>query len=311
MWKTTKKIISLVVGIFFILSFFAFYGSNRFAAICILISGILLLPQANEYIKKTIIKKYSKSNEELSNEEIAEKVLNSNGNSILKKYNTARKIIIVVLAFIFFANISETDNIPNTRNTPNISNWQNTSSTSNINNNSKTESNTSTQEISQNQPLPVDAREIEQNTIDQELIDESVEKTITEKNGTYTGQRINGKKQGTGKYVWNNGAIYEGEFSDNNINGKGKLTIPDKGTYEGNFINGKKDGQGTITFSNGDIYTGEWKEDKMSGQGQYTFANGDTYEGSFLENKFNGQGTYTKGENKYTGTWENNQYKNN
>ncbi len=49
----------------------------------------------------------------------------------------------------------------------------------------------------------------------------------------------------------------------------------------------------------------------MSGQGQYTFANGDTYEGSFLENKFNGQGTYTKGENKYTGTWENNQYKNN
>lgn len=305
MWKTIKKIISLVVGIFFILSFFAFYSSNRFVSICILISGILLLPQANEYIKKTIIKKYSKSNEELSNEEIDEKVLNSNDNSILKKYNTARKICIVIFTIIFFLNISETDNTQNTRNTPNKSNSQ---STSNV---SKIDSNTSTQEINQNQPLPVDAREIEQNIIDQELIDESVEKTITEKNGTYTGQRINGKKQGNGKYVWNNGAIYDGEFSDNNINGKGKLTIPDKGTYEGNFINGKKDGQGTITFSNGDIYTGEWKEDKMSGQGQYTFANGDTYEGSFLENKFNGQGTYTKGENKYTGTWENNQYKNN
>ena len=147
------------------------------------------------------------------------------------------------------------------------------------------------------------------NTINQTEINKSVTLAITETNGKYTGERIDGKKEGSGKYEWNDGTIYEGQFLNDEINGQGKLTIPQQGTYEGTFVNGKRSGQGTYTFANGDIYQGNWENDKMSGQGTYTFVNGDTYVGEFSENKFNGQGTYTKDGNKYTGTWSDNEYK--
>ena len=145
--------------------------------------------------------------------------------------------------------------------------------------------------------------------LDKNKIDESISRIITETNGTYTGERIDGKKQGIGTYKWNDGAVYEGEFDNDQINGSGALTIPEKGTYNGTFVNGKRSGQGIYTFTNGDKYEGNWENDKMSGQGTYTFADGDTYVGEFKDNKFNGQGTYTKGSNKYTGTWTNNEYK--
>ena len=152
-------------------------------------------------------------------------------------------------------------------------------------------------------------REYFDNIINQNEVDKSVTLTITETNGKYTGERVDGKKQGIGTYEWNNGTVYEGEFADDKLNGQGKLTIPQKGTYEGTFVNGKRNGQGTYTFANGDLYQGNWIDDKISGQGTYTFANGDTYVGEFLNNKFNGQGTYTKGKNKYTGIWKDNKYK--
>ena len=144
--------------------------------------------------------------------------------------------------------------------------------------------------------------------INQNEIYESISKTITETNGTYYGEKIDGKKEGQGKYVWNDGSIYEGQFTNDTINGEGKLTIPQRGIYEGTFSNGKKNGHGKFTFENGDIYDGEWVEDVMSGYGTYTFKNGETYVGNFSDNKFNGQGTYTIGDKKYTGTWTNNEY---
>lgn len=146
-------------------------------------------------------------------------------------------------------------------------------------------------------------------TINQAKVDNSITLVMTEENGKYTGERIDGKKSGNGKFEWNTGEVYEGEFSEDKISGKGKLTFPKQGTYEGEFLNGKRNGQGSYKFINGDEYQGNWEDDKMSGQGSYKFLNGDIYEGTFSNNKFNGQGTYTKGKNKYTGTWTDNEYK--
>lgn len=139
-------------------------------------------------------------------------------------------------------------------------------------------------------------------------IQEALAKINTDANGKFTGERINGKKEGEGTYIWNDGSVYQGNFSNDLMNGEGLLTIPGKGSYEGNFVNSKKSGKGTYKFANGDTYTGSWDNDAMSGYGTYTFSNGDKYVGQFVNNQFHGKGTYTSDGNKFTGTWINNQY---
>ena len=154
----------------------------------------------------------------------------------------------------------------------------------------------------------VPVNEQQEGIINHSTIDTSVGLTMTEKNGEYTGERVDGKKEGNGTYKWKNGTVYEGKFTNDQISGKGKLKTSNKETYEGEFVNGKKNGKGIYNFANGDKYDGEWKDDKMEGSGTYTFNNGDKYVGKFSNNKFNGKGTYTKGKNTYTGTWKDNKY---
>lgn len=164
------------------------------------------------------------------------------------------------------------------------------------------------QEIINTSELDVKLNDLILENINQDEIKSTVTMSITEKEGTFTGTRVDGKKTGIGTYKWNDGTIYEGNFENDNINGTGKLTTVDNGIYEGEFKDGQKSGTGTYTFANGDIYTGSWENDQMSGEGTYTFQNGDKYVGNFSNNKFNGTGTYTTGGNSYKGTWKDNEY---
>lgn len=41
--------------------------------------------------------------------------------------------------------------------------------------------------------------------------------------------------------------------------------------YEGEYRNGRVHGKGRATFPSGDSYAGEWKEGAMSGTGVYEF----------------------------------------
>ena len=72
----------------------------------------------------------------------------------------------------------------------------------------------------------------------------------------------NGRKNGYGKYTWEDGSFYEGEFQDGRRNGRGKLTL-----------------------AKGDFYDGEFKDDAMLGYGKYTLANGNVYDGDFQYGK--------------------------
>ena len=57
-----------------------------------------------------------------------------------------------------------------------------------------------------------------------------------------------------------------------------------RGIYEGEFTNNILNGQGKITYANGDIYKGEFKNHKLNGQGKITYANGNIHEGIFKDN---------------------------
>jgi len=119
----------------------------------------------------------------------------------------------------------------------------------------------------------------------------------------------NGEKNGKGKMTWtadpSKGDIYEGEWKDDNMHGKGIYKFHggkiysgewycgdmhgqgimkyNDGFYEGEFIHDKREGKGKKTWtdgpSKGDVYDGEWKNDKMHGKGIYKYHNGKEYNG--------------------------------
>jgi len=48
--------------------------------------------------------------------------------------------------------------------------------------------------------------------------------------------------------MWADGSRYEGQFKENKIHGKGKVTFFNGDWYEGSFVKGRKTGQGKYRF---------------------------------------------------------------
>jgi hypothetical protein len=79
----------------------------------------------------------------------------------------------------------------------------------------------------------------------------------------YSGNFVNGKKSGIGRYQWNLGEWYQGEFKENKIHGEGKHVTKEY-YYDARFENGEKNGQGFLrnTVKNW-TYKGQFKNNKM------------------------------------------------
>jgi hypothetical protein len=65
---------------------------------------------------------------------------------------------------------------------------------------------------------------------------------------------------GYGINHWRNGAVFEGEWKNNRMNGKG-----------------------TFWHNTGDIYVGEFNNERMHGFGVYIHSNGSRYEGDWVK----------------------------
>ena len=69
------------------------------------------------------------------------------------------------------------------------------------------------------------------------------------------------KEHGYGKFIFPNGAVYEGEFVKGKKEGKAKYSDPSGAIYEGSFVAGKREGYGKYTDPSGAVaYQGEWKD---------------------------------------------------
>jgi len=93
------------------------------------------------------------------------------------------------------------------------------------------------------------------------------------------------------KYIPNN-LIFEGEYLNGELYGKGKI-IKDFSTfmnkyiyiYEGGFFNGKKHGKGKEYKNNELIFEGEFIKDERNGKGKEYFKNKLRFDGEYLNNK--------------------------
>lgn len=87
-------------------------------------------------------------------------------------------------------------------------------------------------------------------------------KTLTFDNGkiTYHGYVQANKMNGQGKVTFENGDVYEGNFSNGFFDGKGKFTAKDGWTYVGQFKKGQAEGKGKLTTKTKTVYEGQFKQ---------------------------------------------------
>ena len=86
-----------------------------------------------------------------------------------------------------------------------------------------------------------------------------------------------------------NGCVYEGNFTNGNMNGKGIYTFTDKRVYEGDFVNNTFEGKGTYSWPNGNKYKGNFKNDKREGFGIFCFNDGRKFRGIWNGGKLEGE----------------------
>ena len=125
-------------------------------------------------------------------------------------------------------------------------------------------------------------------------------------NGIYEGELINNIKEGNGKFIYNNGEFYVGQFKNNKFNGKGVLFYDKtKIKYEGDFFNDKYNGSGKLFYKNGEFYIGQFKEGKKNGKGtEYYKDKKIKYKGEFSNDLYDGNGKFVYEDGSYyIGQW--------
>ena len=107
----------------------------------------------------------------------------------------------------------------------------------------------------------------------------------------YVGEWVDDNHDGFGIYSWPDGKKYVGKWKDDKLNGQGTLTWPDGEQYVGEFRDGNENGRGTYIWPNGLKFVGEFRDGTRS-QGTMSSPNGDKYVGEHKDGNRNGQGTY-------------------
>ena len=153
----------------------------------------------------------------------------------------------------------------------------------------------------------------------------------------YTGEMADGKREGRGLCLYNNGTLYQGFWKKGKEHGYGTIMTADRCRviFEGNFERGKMSGFGTYYYaSTGESeivshYTGEFRENQRNGMGRYVWSDGSefngnwncdqmthgtfswpdgsTYMGGFKDSKRSGPGILRASDGfVYDGMWDNN-----
>ncbi|KPK85452.1 MAG: hypothetical protein AMS27_07305 [Bacteroides sp. SM23_62_1] len=78
----------------------------------------------------------------------------------------------------------------------------------------------------------------------------------------YIGEWKDEKKNGHGKFTWEDGRIYEGDWKDDMMTGYGTFTWPDGSRYEGQWFDNLRHGKGTFYSADGRKMETEWRFDK-------------------------------------------------
>lgn len=130
---------------------------------------------------------------------------------------------------------------------------------------------------------------------------------IKQDGSKYEGFWNNDKIDGKGRYIDCKGNYYEGEWKDGKANGQGTLCVENGSKYEGSWVDDTQEGYGEEVFPDGTSYKGNYSKGQKSGQGKFFWGDGTFYEGEFNESVISGKGTIKWIDGRsYIGEWANN-----
>lgn len=126
----------------------------------------------------------------------------------------------------------------------------------------------------------------------------------------YEGEFLDDQRHGHGVYTWPDGTRYEGDFDHGRRQGQGAYTWPDGTAYRGGFQDGLFAGHGVLTWPDGSSYDGEWAAGRRCGRGVYRWADGARYEGEFRDDRRCGVGTLYDADGTVVqqGMWEDDKF---
>lgn len=105
---------------------------------------------------------------------------------------------------------------------------------------------------------------------------------------TYEGQWVNDQQQGKGKMTWNDGRSFDGSFDKGLFHGHGRMewkTSQGIMFYDGDYVKDEKQGRGKFVWPDGRAYDGEWHGGQRHGRAAYTNVQGVTKTGRFSRDK--------------------------
>merc|ERR1712224_695424 len=91
------------------------------------------------------------------------------------------------------------------------------------------------------------------------------------------------------------GSVYDGQWKEDNRNGRGTLRTIEGSRYIGNWKDDLRDGAGESTWQTSEVklltyYNGQWVKDLQNGKGNAILKNGDKYDGDWVDGKQHGNG---------------------
>eukprot|EP00826_Nyctotherus_ovalis_P034824 TRINITY_DN2933_c0_g1_i2.p1 TRINITY_DN2933_c0_g1~~TRINITY_DN2933_c0_g1_i2.p1 ORF type:complete len:174 (-),score=41.66 TRINITY_DN2933_c0_g1_i2:152-673(-) len=91
-----------------------------------------------------------------------------------------------------------------------------------------------------------------------------------------------------GVIIYKDGGVFQGHFSDDSINGRGRRVFASLDVYEGDYEEDEMKGAGCYLYANGERFEGEWKDSQREGKGRLTVPGEGVWEGTWVNDKKHG-----------------------
>jgi len=116
-------------------------------------------------------------------------------------------------------------------------------------------------------------------------------------------------QNGSGKYLFQSGAVYEGQMSYGRLNGIGTLKYTNGDSYSGGWKMNKREGDGILNTYDGFIFQGKFSNNQLNGLIRVSDTEGGYFEGNWINGQPEGIGKYVSSDgNVKSGTWSNKNY---